>query len=1296
MSEDTLERLLETLDPGTHVIEASAGTGKTWTITSLVAASLALGAVAPSRILTVTFTRAATAELRVRVRERIAELASELANEHTHDPVALALIAHAGGASAREVLQSRLVHALAESDAIGVDTMHGWCATLLGQYGDLLGLDTADDDRSVATPPVAQLTERGALIASMKVNDALWQGFATRAASADGLHQVAAAILAGVSRVRVVGADGTVLDEAALAARFESVSTRVMSLFDSLSDDWAENGDRYVQMLRAATSAKQIKNWREAWIESRARTVNTLLSGFPELLGADDKAISQLVRFGTAELALCAAKGQPPFSLGAFSDQVEQLCELLPEFAATLSVPLRHFVNAVTDALPAQAQDFDDLLRLVASGLLRDPLVAERVRRSADLILIDESQDTDPMQWRIFSTLFHGASHRKRLVLVGDPKQSIYRFRNAEVAVYLAARAAASTAPHSLNTNYRSDPALVQAVNAVYASAPDVFGDDVDFTPVLAHRTQPELHSGVMVRRRDTGRDVAQLTEPLCFVRVPADVVSDGSGIQAVRDEVAHDVARRIATILSAPDADALYLTRHGQDAERVKARDCAVLVTSNHQARQIVSALRAAGVHAVAATRDPVTQSASAHDVSALLRAIESPDDRALLRASALSALVRPALGLTLSSPPQAMLEALDGEPGRKLHDAVRRANPRWRTRGVMDAWITIDRELGLSRMIASTPDAERRLTDVRHLLELLATHESRTQSAPPQVLRWLQERMQEQRPDQTMADELEERLESDEEAVRVLTTHASKGLEFPLVWVPFAWVSRAARSPTVHQPLVRRYNAEHEDIEGVVPVGDGKRSNNPVVVAEHEALRLEQQRLLYVALTRARNGCTVYVGEHTRAGNSPLIRLLGDDVKTAWNRVESLAADTANGIRAEMLQVNSGAAPASAVTAASEGRLRAAEWTRGTALDTLWRRGSFTALTSGRGSVRALALDTVGVAVAEHAAERSGDLLLDAQLQQSVNALSEEERRVDGVHDPAADEGEDFTALRKPVSLAVEQTLSGSTADVRSRLASFPRGRAAGNAMHEVLERALHADVAIEGLGLLVPGALTRHGLDTSRFGDTLREALSLALDVPLFGLNEPAPTLRKLAQGQTFPELTFDFAVLPGRNRDDGSQPGSVSSGALARVFADHPGGTVTHDYAAMIAALDFVPLRGMLTGAIDLVASVDGQWVIVDYKSNYLGDFLSDYNASSLTHAMQSHHYILQYHLYLVALHRYLRLRLPAYDYDQHVLGAAYLFVRGMDQRSAGSGVFVDRPPKARIESLDALFRTGEVQ
>ncbi len=1251
-AEHELQRAIELLgaiEPGTHVIEASAGTGKTWTITSLIAAALALDAVHASRVLTVTFTRAATAELRVRVRERIASLAEAIADPGTADTVARAVLAQVGGDDAPRIVGERLARALAESDAIGVDTMHGWCATLLGQYGDLLGLDAPGDDASAALPPVAELTERGALEASARVPMAQWYGFTRRTVSVGGLEQLAGAALAGIGRVLVQREDGTLLgDDPAEVARLERDITRIAEVHRMLSTEWSAHREQYVQSCHDAIAAKRLsgKQWQLRYLDKRVGALDHVFADLLRLFEANREQRELIQRFCTSELAVTSKSADDPFTLGEFSDLLDELIALLPSLADALAMPLRYFIESVQQSLPRKANDFDDLLRLVAEGLARDPAVAERVRRSADLVLIDESQDTDPLQWRIFLSLFGDATSLKRLVLVGDPKQSIYRFRNAEVAVYLAARDAATTTPFTLDTNYRSDPALVRAVNAVYAGAPGVFGEGVQYEPVAPSRTHAEL--------------VPLVAAPLRVVEVVPDETR--SSVHAVREAVALDVASRIVQVLHAPASSAQQLMRDGAVPRAITARDCAVLVATNRQARQIVKALRIAGVHAVAATRNAVTQSDTAGDVYTVLRALDAPDDRALLRAAALTALVRPALGLALTDPPVVILDALDGEAGQRLEEALRSARSRWNTRGIMDAWITLDHLLGLSLHIADAAEAERRLTDVRHLLELLAAHESRTRAAPAEGLRWLAERMQERATDQLTADELEERLESDDDAVRVLTMHASKGLEFPLVWIPYAWVRPHSRPPTRDRPLVRRYDAELAAVEGVVPIGSGKPSEHPVAQSEHAAQLLEQQRLLYVALTRARNGCTVYVHDDPAHRESSLARLLTSGGNGSLARAAQMSAERSNGIALERMGTGSGGsgpARGTLVKLRDTEPILPAEWTRREALDTWWRRGSFTSLTTGTGAA------------------------LTAEL------ADPEVLMLEGAREPAADEGEES----EPRRVGVTRNVDASPGGARVSLADFPRGRAAGNVLHDVLERVVQQRGVPGAIAPVAADALARQGLDADAWSAPLVAALESVLDVPLVGLTTSAattsaPSLRSLATGTTFTELTFDLAVVSVRGR-------AIRARQLARAFALHPGGNVPDDYAAELAALDFVPLRGLLTGTIDLVARHNDTWTLLDYKSNHLGDTVGDYTLAPMTASMRAHHYILQYHLYLVALHRFLRVRQPAYDYDQHILGVGYLFVRGMDAAHAGSGVFADRPPRARIEALDELLRTGEI-
>jgi len=1276
----TFRAQLAVLQPGTHVLEASAGTGKTWTITTLVAAALALGRVSPSRVLAVTFTRAATAELRVRVRERIAALTALLALPITDDETVEVLLetelatgAHgppherSAQSAARTVLRDRLLDALANADAIGVETMHGWCATLLGQFGDLLGLDAPTGDVTAALPPADELTERGALTAAAGAPVAQWIGFSQRIATPEGLTQVARALLAGIAGVTMQRDDGTVVDSSAEAcARLSALCDEAERRHAWLAREWATSGESYCAQIEAARGDGRLNlsKWNPQALGKRAALLSSLFADITSYFMLSSADIKQLAYVGAQGLADAAKKNMPPLVLGAFADELDALLAMLPDVRAALAVPLGVFAQAVRAALPQRADDFDDLLRLVAEGLEREPSVATRVRAAADLVLIDESQDTDPLQWRIFATLFHKSGEPKRLVLVGDPKQSIYRFRNAEIEVYLDARGDATSDVLTLNTNYRSDPQLVASVNAVYASADQVFGPGVTFTPVEARRVHSEL----------TPAPAA----PFTFVAMPTTVSS--SNAHHARAAVADDVAQQIARVLQAAGEQQQWLTDASGARRPVRARDCAVLVSANAHGRLVVQALRMAGVHAVSASRQAVTQGPTAHEVFALLRALESPGDRAALRHAALTALVRPALDLDLRDAPVVILEALDGEVGRVFEDALRRARARWESRGVMDAWITLDRTLRLSWHAAGHPAAERRLTDVRHLLELLAAHESRTRAAPAEALRWLAERMGERSVDQITAEELEERLESDDDAVRVLTMHASKGLEFPLVWIPFAWSEPRTFFTTASAPLVRRYDRHAKVVQGIVPVNGANASEHPVARQEQAARLLEQQRLLYVALTRARNLCTVHVSDADRHASSALGRLLGaakqSDApgRTLVDRATALAAVPAHGIRVLAMHER-GERVRGTDPSAQDAPVVSHAWARTAPLDTLWRRGSFTALTrrTGHSSVHG-AVVPAGVSAA--GIMSPGDRVADA--------LAELDPLED-VREPAADEGDD-DGLTSPPARSSEPLVP---------LADLPRGRAAGNALHDVFERAVQQRGAAGVVATLVPDALRRQGLDDARWGALLAEALEQAFDVPLVGLGAPDratttaqwPTLRTLATGRTFTELTFDFAVTGGTDR-------VVRARHLARVFREHAGGAVPPEYADAIAALDFLPLRGLLTGAIDLIARHDGRWYLLDYKSNHLGNTIADYAMPEMTHAMTAHHYVLQYHLYLVALHRYLRLRQPAYDYDLHMGGIAYLFVRGLDAHHPGAGVFVDLPPRARIDALDAALREGE--
>jgi exodeoxyribonuclease V beta subunit len=237
---------------------------------------------------------------------------------------------------------------------------------------------------------------------------------------------------------------------------------------------------------------------------------------------------------------------------------------------------------------------------------------------------------------------------------------------------------------------------------------------------------------------------------------------------------------------------------------------------------------------------------------------------------------------------------------------------------------------------------------------------------------------------------------------------------------------------------------------------------------------------------------------------------------------------------------------------------------------------------------------------------------------------------------------------------------------------LAAFPASAQAGLFFHEVLER--HDVAEPHALAPLVEDRLRAYGFDAARWAAPVADALRGVLGAPLAACDGGALRLRDVPRAERMTELRFELPA-----------GGAVTAEALARCLADCEGG-----YAARVAALGFRPLRGFLTGAIDLVARHGGRWWLLDYKSNRLGARRADYAPDRLGREMREAHYVLQSHLYLVALHRWLALRVPGYDWDRDVGGACYVFLRGVGE---GTGVHVDRPPRARIEALDRLLREG---
>ncbi|GEL94795.1 UvrD-helicase domain-containing protein [Cellulomonas composti] len=1108
----------------TVVLEASAGTGKTWTIASLAVRYVAEQDVRLPELMLVTFGRMATGELRDRVRARLLEVERALrtpaARSSSDEVVALLADAAPGEVALR---RARLARALAEFDAATITTTHGFCQQMLAMLGT-----TADVDHGATLlPDVADL--------EAEVVDDLY----LRKYAADPAPLV------------------TVPDARELAHA-------------AMSD-------------------------QEAVLEPHAAEPGT----------------AEFHRFRLAQVA-----------------QQEMV--------------RRKRASGVVD--------YDDLLTLVRDALL-DPVTGaaavERVRSAFRVVMVDEFQDTDPVQWQILRTAFHG---RRTLVLIGDPKQAIYAFRGADVATYL--RAAREGRRQTLAHNHRADPPVLAGLRPILEGA--ALGHrDIVVRPVQARRVGRRLSGGPPVVLRQLTRAAFGTTKVPLIGQIRTLLYAD----------VATQVVETLRTCRVDVDSGAAPTSRP------VAPGDIAVLVRVNRDAREVQKALTAAGVPAVISGLTSVFGTRAAQHWLTLLSALARPDDARRAAGAALT----PFLGWTPDE-----LGLADDAARDRLTERVRAWASTLAGHGVA-AVLEAAAATGMRERVMRTDDGERELTDLRHVGESLHAAAVRDGLGASALLEWLRARIDESARDYT--EERSRRLQTDAAAVQVITVHASKGLQFPVTMVPFAWDAWVQPSPQV-------LHLHRDDVRTLHVGGPGSPGYGEDLVAHQQDEAGEQLRLAYVALTRAHSQVVVWWAPSRNSERSPLSRLLlaqrdadgtpatevpvpADEAVTA--AFAALAARTDGALVHEVVATARPAArwspPAAPVPA-----LSLARWDRG--LDTSWRRTSYTGLTSGAYDARHVA----------PAAEPEAFGVQDEPESASPAAA------------PTAGPGTPAT----PDEVAELRTLLSPMADL-------PAGTAFGTLVHHVLE---HVDTRASDLAAEV--ALRCGEADRARVlpvgPQELADALLPSLHTPL-GRLAGGRSLADVAPSDRLAELEFELPLAGG---DVGARA-AARLRDVATLLREHlPDDDAFASYADRLEdpALSAGVLRGYLTGSIDAVLRVpsttrpdEHAFLVVDYKTNRLGSFdepLSTwhYRPAAMVEAMSEHHYPLQLLLYSVALHRFLRWRMPTYDPGAHLGGGLYLFVRGMlgpdtpvvdgPGGPTPTGVLAWRPPTALVLGLSDLL------
>ncbi|WP_462205449.1 exodeoxyribonuclease V subunit beta [Klebsiella pneumoniae] len=823
----------ESLDPlrlpliGERLIEASAGTGKTFTIAALyLRLLLGLGgeaayprAISVEELLVVTFTEAATEELRGRIRSNIHELRIACLRGESDNPLYSALLAEIAD---KDDAAKTLLLAERQMDEAAVFTIHGFCQRMLSlnafESGMLFEQQLIEDESRLRYQACADFWRRHCYPLTRDIAAVIhdvWKGPRDLLKSLDRWLQGEAPQLKSPPAPNET-----------LAERHQQIIARI----DSLKQQWREQVGEIEGVLENSGLDRRKFNrgnqgkWMEkvnAWAQEE-----TLSYQLPDAL---EKFAQSFL------LERTKAGGEPP--VHPLFSAVESL------LASSLTLTDLVLARAMVEIRDAVAREkrrrgelgFDDMLSRLDEALRGDSgeTLASAIRQRFPVAMIDEFQDTDPQQYRIFRRIWR-RQPETALLLIGDPKQAIYAFRGADIFTYMKARGDVA-AHYTLDTNWRSSPGMVGSVNRLFSLSDNPFMfHEIPFLPVKAAAKNKGLRFTV---------DAADVPAMNVWL-MPGDTVGSGD----YQTFMAQLCATQIRDWLSAGQRGRALLWR-GETSRPVQASDITVLVRNRLEAAQVREALQTLGIPSVyLSNRDSVFETLEAQELLWLLQAVLAPERENTLR----SALATSMFGLTALD-----IENLnqDEQAWDALVEEFSEYRQIWRQRGVMPMLRALMTARHIAENLLATRGGERRLTDILHISELLQEAASQLESEHA-LVRWLAQHIAD--PDSNAASQ-QMRLESDKHLVQIVTIHKSKGLEYPLVWLPFIARFRKQDQAFYH---------DRETFAAVLDLGQDEAS---LELAEAERLA-EDLRLLYVALTRAVWHCSLGVAplSSRKSGNS------------------------------------------------------------------------------------------------------------------------------------------------------------------------------------------------------------------------------------------------------------------------------------------------------------------------------------------------------------------------------------------------------------------------------------------
>ncbi|MCH8557555.1 MAG: exodeoxyribonuclease V subunit beta [Balneolia bacterium] len=840
---------------GINLVESSAGTGKTYTISGLVVRLLAEhGELSPKSILVVTFTTAATQELRDRIARRIRDSAEVLRgdSEPGDDGFLIELKARFGN---DEKARQRLERAMTEMDQASVFTIHGFCKQALQEYvvesNSSFGIEYMKDSEELL----------------LEAADDVWRSWINRLGKGGEGERCQLDLLLSIT----------------------NTPDELLSIAKSL------NGKPYLEFAEEVPKTKyrsMLKQWNEA-IRSLKETYDR-----EEILSVMDPAILNqksykpkqveamlddfescfvMRHFAQPGKALKLASGAITTKGGAlvpqhpFFDAMQAFTEtdtglIAEQVLIQMTSDFRQRYDELKDE--RRIRSFDDILTSTHHAVESNQEMRMKLRKQYPVALVDEFQDTDPIQLGIFKKLYFDADVKNGLFMIGDPKQSVYKFRGADINSYLSVAKNKKVSTFTLGKNYRSVKPMVDAVNALFQFVEPgrEWPGGLAFQPSDAQRTEQEL----FIEGDDDG------VVPMHFL-MPE--VEEPVNKDEASKEINKATAAEIARLLNkSANGEAFILEK--KEKRPVRQGDVAILVSSRFEAENVRKELLRKNIKSVFKSSNSVFDTDQARLISSLIQIIKDSPNPSLIRMF----LFNRVMGYRLSD-----LRRLEEDAGLntaltesliELRMTLERYGFSAMLRKFLNSTLALDegRPVHVTEKIMQFSDGERVYTNLMHLNELIDAYEREHRPGMEELHKWLNLKIQKAESEEN--DEI--RLESDDDLVQIVTMHSSKGLEYPIVFCNSLW-SHGVKNNTLKNPLI--YHDPDDGKTKVDLTGYSKASVQGRVIEETVA---ENIRLMYVALTRARYRCYISVGayEDKAAGTSPLHFVMNGADQTLKNQ--------------------------------------------------------------------------------------------------------------------------------------------------------------------------------------------------------------------------------------------------------------------------------------------------------------------------------------------------------------------------------------------------------------------------